>query len=116
MRILADENIAGIVVKHLRSLGYDVRWITEGDSGVDDQRVWEIAKQDARFLITADKIFAGAVTRTGSQRNSGVMLLRLAEMSPEDMADRVAKVIGSQTEWSDKYCIVSVDGIRLRSI
>jgi predicted nuclease of predicted toxin-antitoxin system len=116
MRILADENIAGIVVRHLRALRYDVRWITEGDAGVDDQRVWEIAKLDARFLITADKIFAGAVTRKDDQKNPGVMLLRLAEMSPKDMADRVAKVIASETEWFSKYCIVSVDGIRLRNI
>ncbi len=59
MKILVDENIPWMTVRVLREMGHDVRDLrnTKLEGATDDQ-LWDIARQDARLLITTDKGFA----------------------------------------------------------
>lgn len=116
MRILADENISGAMVRLLRNQGHDVRWISEGNAGLSDQSVWEIVKSDHRFLITSDKIFAATAMLQPEIKALGLMLLRISALSASDGALRVSAVISSQTNWEGKFCIVSAEGVRLRHL
>lgn len=116
MRILADENVSGAIVKLSRLHEHDVYWISEKDAGIDDEAVWDIAKNELRFLITADKVFAARAMVSDEAKILGLMLLRIPTLSAEDGAERVAKIIQSQNNWRGKYCVVSKDGVRLRQI
>jgi predicted nuclease of predicted toxin-antitoxin system len=116
MRILADENISGAMVKALRDSAYDVRWISEGDSGIDDNTVWSIAKNELRFLITSDKIFAGRCSIEPEAKTLGLMLLRIQSLSADEGALRVVGIISSHESWAGKLCVVGVEGVRVRQL
>ncbi len=59
MKILVDENIPGMTVAELRSLGHDVLDVRgTPDEGMSDSSIWEIAQQQQRLLVTTDKGFA----------------------------------------------------------
>jgi predicted nuclease of predicted toxin-antitoxin system len=116
MRILADENVSGAMVRLLRAGGHDVRWISENDAGVLDSAVWDLVKSDQRFLITSDKRFAAFAMLQPESKFLGLMLLRIPTLSAEQGAQRVATLIASQNDWSGKYCIVSAEGSRVRRI
>ena len=116
MRILADENVSGAIVRRLRQQGYDVRWISEGDSGLSDDLVWLIVVRDQRFLITSDKLFASSAMLHSEAKSLSLMLLRISSMSPEHGAERVSIVIGSQELWNGKFCVVSAEGVRIRQL
>ncbi len=57
MRILADEDVAGIVVQVLRKAGHDVAWISEIAAGIADEEVLARAVRDGRLVLTFDKGF-----------------------------------------------------------
>jgi predicted nuclease of predicted toxin-antitoxin system len=116
MRILADENISGAIVKLLRQHHHDVRWITESEAGIDDHSVWEIVKSDRRFLITSDKVFASFGMLQPEVKYLGLMLLRIPTLSADESALRVSTVISSQDIWQGKFCIVSAEGVRIRQL
>ena len=53
MKIKLDENLPTRLVGVLGGLGHDVDTVpTEGLGGSDDDRVWQAAQADRRFLIT----------------------------------------------------------------
>ena len=58
MRILADENIPTVTVEGLAGLGHEVRDIRgTPNQGMDDDRLWALAQQEQRLLVTTDKGF-----------------------------------------------------------
>lgn len=61
---LADEHIAGSLVRALRLAGIDVVTVQErGLAGADDARVAELALREKRFLLTNDVDFLRLVSR-----------------------------------------------------
>jgi hypothetical protein len=50
MRILADEGFNEKFVNQLRTSGFSVDWILEQYSGISDDKVIEIAIQQANFI------------------------------------------------------------------
>jgi len=57
VRFLADESCDFLVVKALRSAGYDVAAVSETSSGAPDEWVLGSANADRRILITEDRDF-----------------------------------------------------------
>lgn len=57
MRILANENIPGPVIRALRDRGHDVVAVKETMRGVSDRVVLARAKAEARLVVTFDKAF-----------------------------------------------------------
>ena len=55
MRLLADENFPGLVVRTLRSRGHDLVWIREERPGIGDSEVLSMATRQERILLTFDK-------------------------------------------------------------
>ena len=59
MKILVDENIPSISVEKLRSLGHDVLDIRgTSNQGISDEKLFKMACQQRRLLITTDRGFA----------------------------------------------------------
>jgi predicted nuclease of predicted toxin-antitoxin system len=116
VNILADENIARLVVDGLKELGHHVLWIAEMAPGIADTEVIKIAKKEQCFLLTADKAFAAIAARESENPVSGIMLLRLATLGPEISANLVCTAISSRTSWANLFCILGQDGMRIRNM
>jgi predicted nuclease of predicted toxin-antitoxin system len=63
MNLLADESIDRPIVVRLRQEGHIVRYIAELEPGISDDKVLEIANNEAAPLLTADKDFGELVYR-----------------------------------------------------
>lgn len=57
MRILADENFPGDIVKTLRIEGYDVLWIRTDAPGISDKAILAFTQTEQRVIVTFDKDF-----------------------------------------------------------
>ena len=90
MNFLADESVDQQIVDRLREDGHFVVYVAEMDPGIDDKDVLYAANQQMALLITADKGFGELVFR---QRlvSKGVVLVRLAGLSPAGRRRRIAR-------------------------
>lgn len=77
MRILADANIHGEVVRRLRDLAHDVTWVAERSSDPGDVSVLAEANSQDRLLLTHDKGFGSLVVVQGLAHR-GVVLADVA--------------------------------------
>jgi predicted nuclease of predicted toxin-antitoxin system len=58
MRFIADENVARLVIHHLRGIGYNVVSIVEvGLASTDDNNIIDMGLRERRIIITHDKDF-----------------------------------------------------------
>jgi len=107
MRILADENIPRCVVETLRSENHDVAWVHKDAPGTADHEVFARASAERRLLLTFDKDFGELAFREGLLASScGVVLLRVDAVSPARLAEKVAAVLGSRSDWAGHFSVV----------
>jgi|SRR5208337_3244841 len=86
MNFLADESVDFPVVQRLRSDGHEVLYVAEMDPGVSDEKVLAAANDKNALLLTADKDFGELVYRL-RRISAGIILIRLAGLSPAGKAD-----------------------------
>ena len=116
MKIVADESVDFTVVVSLRLLNYDVYYVAEGNSGIKDEEVLEIAGKENRLLLTADKDFGELVYRLKLSHN-GVVLYRLSGLSNEKKALIISSCFQSHSaEMSNQFTVISSNLIRIRKI
>lgn len=116
MNILADENISRLLVEQLRQEGHQVRYIVETARGSDDPTVLEIANQQGSLLVTDDKDFGELVFHRHLQ-TSGVLLVRLATLSPIQETEVVVEVIRTYDEkLLHAFTVIMPRGVRFRPI
>ena len=114
MKIVADENVDKEIVDRLRADGHDVLYIAEADPGIDDQSVLDVSHQTGGILLTADKDFGDLIFR---QRllHSGVLLVRLAGVTPDMKAGLVAATFDRHgKELSSGFAVLSKRSLRFR--
>lgn len=110
----ADESVDREIVHRLREDGHSVAYVAEMDPGIDDKDVLSAANQQGAILLTADKDFGELVFR---QRlvSKGIVLVRLAGLSPAGKADTVSLAIREHaSELSDAFSVVSPGMFRIR--
>jgi len=56
MRMLADENLPGPVIRGLREHGHDVLSVKEELRGADDRTVLRVAQEEGRLIVTFEVI------------------------------------------------------------
>ena len=114
MQILADENIDYPIVLGLRSSGFSVATILEGQRGASDAVVLQESVVEKAILLTEDKDFGEHVFRLGSD-NAGVILVRLPwngwEKKLKNIVDCLEKY---QASLSDSFTVISPGRIRIR--
>jgi predicted nuclease of predicted toxin-antitoxin system len=116
MKLLADENIEGVVVEHLRRAGHDVIYVAETMPGSSDDVVIACANREGRLLITADKDFGDALVRQ-QKIGHGLLLLRLAGCLNSEKANIVAAVIEKyQVELTSCIGVLTPKAFRLRPL
>jgi len=116
MRILANENFPGPVVRALRERGEDVVWVKELMPGASDIEVLSRAQGERRILTTFDRDFGELAFRFGLPAECGIVFFRLRGTSPETDNARVLATLMSRSDWAGHFAVVHDDRIRLRSL
>lgn len=116
MRFLADENVAGGLVRALRARGHDVSWVLELARGSSDESVLGFCRAEGRILLTCDKDFGELAYHRGLISAAGIILLRASlGPSPESMA-KIADILSSRNDWTGHFSVIELDRIRMRPI
>jgi predicted nuclease of predicted toxin-antitoxin system len=114
VNFLADENVDDISVEVLRTNGYQVRYISEFDRGVNDDQVFQSANTSDEILITSDKDFGEIVFRQ-KRVTAGVVLIRLSGLKPEAKADTVLAVVREHhDDLKGNFTVISPGIVRIR--
>ena len=114
MNLLADESVDRQIVERLRRDGHHVLYVAELDPGIADDIVLERATNANALLVTSDKDFGELIYRQG-RLSSGVLLVRLAGLRPENKAATVSAAVERHTaELLGAFTVVSASAIRIR--
>ena len=116
MRIIADENVSGIVIHELRKRGHDVVSVKETMRSASDHAVLRRAAEENRLVITHDKDFGVLAFRWKLPVVSGVILFRLSGDNPDADNQRILDVLEERVDWAGHFCVVTDDRIRMRSL
>ena len=113
-RLLADENIAASLVRALREDGIDVSYVAELASGITDDEVLDLAKAEARLLLTEDKDFGELVFRM-KRRPPGVLLLRIPLSQRSQTRGRLQTVLRLHGhKLAEHFTVVEPERVRFR--
>lgn len=116
MNLLADESVDRQIVDRLRRDAHRVWYVAEMEPGISDDVVLGLANQQAALLLTADKDFGELVFRQ-RRLTSGVVLVRLAGLSPTHKAEIVATVVKEHAvELPRAFAVVTPGVIRIRRL
>jgi predicted nuclease of predicted toxin-antitoxin system len=114
MNLLADESVDKHIVDYLRQGGHDVLYVAEMEPGLPDQVVLQRANEHSALLVTEDKDFGELVYRRGFV-HFGLVLVRLAGLSPPAKARVVSKVIADRApEMPNAFSVISPGMVRIR--
>jgi predicted nuclease of predicted toxin-antitoxin system len=116
VRILANENFPGPVIRELRQRGHDVVSVKESMRSASDPEVLARAQDEGRLVVTFDKDFGELAYRYGLPASSGVILFRLTGSSPEADNARALAALESGIDWVGCFSVVSDDRIRVRPL
>ena len=115
MNLLADEGVERQIVERLRQDGHEVLYVAEMEPSLSDEDVLKSANKKKALLITADKDFGEMVFHRNLLTAGGVVLLRLAGLSPERKAETVSKAIQSRgAELTNTFSVISPGRVRIR--
>jgi predicted nuclease of predicted toxin-antitoxin system len=113
MHLLANENFPGVAVEALRARGHNVVWIRTEAPGSDDRAVLARAVAEGRLLLTFDKDFGELAFRAGLPASSGVVLFRVAPVSPAHIAHLAVAVLESRNDWAGHFSVIEEYRVRM---
>lgn len=114
MKFVADENVDKQIVDVLRSQRHDVIYIAEQEPGINDAEVLARSLDAGAVLITADKDFGEIVFRQ-RRFSAGVLLLRLAGVSPDSKAQRVRVILDKHGgSLAGAFSVLTPGSLRIR--
>lgn len=105
MRLLADENFSGPVVRMLRLRGHDVVCITETTRGVNDLAVLARTSTEERILLTFDKGFKKWVCQVKLKTSCGIILFRIPQDAP-DREQAIVRIVESRPNWAGYISVI----------
>jgi predicted nuclease of predicted toxin-antitoxin system len=114
LKILADEGVDGPIVEQLRQDGHQVLYIAEMAPSLPDDEVLILANNEGAILLTADKDFGELIFRQ-RRLSPGVVLIRLAGLTPTDKAILVRLVVAERAnDLANAFTVVTPKTIRIR--
>ena len=116
IKFLADESCDFIVVRTLRSDGYDVLSVAESFPSASDHQVIQQAIKEKRILLTEDKDFGEWVFAHG-EKIDGVILIRFPGNARKRLGEEIILPIAKHGIKLKKCFVVLEPGrARLRKI
>ena len=115
MKIKLDENLPLRLASLLHDLGHDVHTVnSENLVGHGDDKIWNAAQAESRFLITQDLDFSD-IREYAPGSHAGVLLVRLHSPSRRNLLARVETVFRTETieQWSGCFVVVTERKIRI---
>jgi predicted nuclease of predicted toxin-antitoxin system len=103
MRLPANENVPGPVVRALRELGHDVLWAKEDLRGEPDHVLLSRAQTEKRVTVTCDTDFGELAFHSGLPASSGVVLLRIPWSDPVVDNAFAVSMLTSRKDWSGVF-------------
>jgi predicted nuclease of predicted toxin-antitoxin system len=97
MKVLADENCEREMIESLRMAGHDVVTVLDMSPSIDDETVFEIARNEGRVLLTNDHDF-GLIAERAAARPPAIVLMRLERLS---LRRRIEIVLRTLVELGD---------------
>jgi predicted nuclease of predicted toxin-antitoxin system len=116
LRLLADENVPGPIVRALRDAGHDVLWMRDSGPGAADAEVMALAQREMRVLLTFDKDFGELAFKARLSADSGIILFRLSGSSPSADCARVLALFDGDTDWRGHFAVVTDELVRTRPL
>ena len=114
MLLLADENVDAPIVAALRAAGHRVEYVYELDPGIDDGAVLALSNANNALLLTSDKDFGELVFRRRLV-HAGVVLYRLAGLSPERKSLIIAEALAAhEDEMKGSFSLITPGHLRIR--
>jgi predicted nuclease of predicted toxin-antitoxin system len=114
LHFVADESVAGQLVKALRATGRKILSIAEERRGIRDEQVLGIAHDRNTILLTEDKDFGELVHANGAQ-HSGIVLIRLDGLRAHEKTARVVMAINAhEAELPGAFTVIDRHKIRIR--
>ncbi|HJZ13809.1 MAG TPA: DUF5615 family PIN-like protein [Acidobacteriota bacterium] len=117
MKVVADEDVDGRIVQHLRQSGYYVIYIAEVSPRATDSDVIRIANDEQAVLLTGDKGIAELIVLGSATLPSGLVILRIAELSSHEkirIVDQVFKQYASELSGSIILSVMPGPMVRVR--
>ncbi len=116
IKFLADENCDFIVVRVLRSSGYDALSVAESYPAISDSEVLRLAVNEKRILLTEDKDF-GEWVFSHNEATYGVVLIRYQASIRSSLADgAMALVTDHAYEPVNAFTVLEPGRARVRKI
>src|SRR5713101_1614360 len=115
MKFLFDQSADFRLLPHLRTLGHDVAAISRNyPPGLADEDVLEIAREEERILVVADRDFGELIFHQGLA-HAGVMFFRLPGATLETKIDHLNTVLEEHAEelTRGEFLVVSPGQIRV---
>jgi len=116
LKFLGDENLDWQIVERLRLDGHEVLYVVEMQPGILDDEVLDLANNEGAILLTSDKDFGELVFRL-RRIATGVVLIRLFGLSPNERAEIIANAINQHAdELLRAFTVISSKSIRIRKM
>ncbi|ARV60106.1 hypothetical protein BZZ01_17070 [Nostocales cyanobacterium HT-58-2] len=96
MQFLANENFPRVSVIRLRSVGYDVVYITEDTPGIEDSEVLARALLERRIILTFDRDYGELIYRKRMRSPIGVVYFRYIPATPEEPAEDLLHLLNTE--------------------
>jgi len=98
IKFLANVNVEKPLIDFLNEKGFDIKWVTNIDKRMPDDRVCEIANSEQRIIITNDKDF-GEIVFYQKKIVHGIILLRVNGQNSSEKIILLEKLLEN---YSDK--------------
>lgn len=116
MRLLANENFPLEAVEALRGRGHDVVWIRTDCPGMEDEKIFQRARDEQRIVTTLDKDFGELAFHAKLPSPCGVVLFRIHKPSPAFLARMIVRTLESRGDWQGQFAVVTEAQIRMKPL
>ena len=116
MKIKLDENMPVGLAEILSQLGHDADTVyDEGYAGNKDDKIWELAQESKRFLITQDMDFSDK-RKFIPGTHEGILLIRLRNPGRTALIQRIESTFKTENvdQWKGCFVVVTENKIRVR--
>ena len=105
IRFLANVNVEKPLIDFLEEKGFDVKWVTNLDKRMPDDRVCEIANSEQRIIITNDKDF-GEIVFYQKKITYGIILLRVKGQNSSEKISLLDKLLENYLDKITNHLVV----------